>query len=115
MIDTVDGPRPQLVLPGAERISRAELFVRRLDQQGTMRQQEGRAGSAPAGGLPLFSNERNQGSLFETPSTINDLMVRQDVQVGDQVLQMERPARVVLAENDAQVERLKGLLACLRR
>ncbi len=115
MVNTVDGPRAQLVMPGAEQISTGELLRRRQDQAGTARQQSGRAGSASAGDLPLFSGERNQGSLFEAPSTFSDLMVRQDVQVGDRVVQMERPARVVMAENDAQVERLKGLLACLRR
>ena len=69
-VDTVDGPRAQLVMPGAERISTGELLRRRQEQAGTARQQSGRAGSASAGDLPLFSGERNQGSLFETPSPI---------------------------------------------
>ena len=59
LVATVDGQRAQIFLPGAERISTAELLRRRQEQAGTQRQQSGRAGAASAGDLPLFGNQRN--------------------------------------------------------
>jgi hypothetical protein len=61
VVDTVDGPREQLVIPGAERIRDKDLAERKM---------EGRKGSDKAqksvGDLPLFSDEKDQLSLFQS-------------------------------------------------
>jgi hypothetical protein len=117
MVNTVDGQRAQIVLPGAERISTAELLRRRQEQAGTQRQQSGRAGAASAGDLPLFGGQRNQGSLFETADSAYGPTVRQEVVIAEtgERFEMERPAVAVLMETETRVERLKRALACLRQ
>lgn len=117
LVATVDGQRAQIVLPGAERISTAELLRRRQGQAGTQRQQSGRAGAAPASDLPLFGSQRNQGSLFETAHSAYGPTVRQEVVIAEtgERFEMERPAAAVLAETETRVERLKRALACLRQ
>jgi hypothetical protein len=116
VIDTVDGPRQQLVLPGAERISTGELLARQQAAPGTQAQRAGQAGDRPTGDLPLFGDPGRQGQLLD-PARLEGITLRQEVVIAEtgERMQMERPAAAVLAESDARVARYKALLACLRR
>ncbi|MER8967726.1 D-Ala-D-Ala carboxypeptidase family metallohydrolase [Mesorhizobium sp. M0808] len=70
VIETMDGPREQFVIPGAEKISDKERAERLM--QG--RQRSGKP-QRDASGLPLFGDEKDQGSLFKLrrePQTTED-------------------------------------------
>lgn len=60
-VDTLDGPRDQLVIPGAEKISDKTLAERKMAAPL-------KAGKAQkdASGLPLFGDEKDQLSLFQS-------------------------------------------------
>ncbi|MER9217857.1 D-Ala-D-Ala carboxypeptidase family metallohydrolase [Mesorhizobium sp. M0644] len=60
VVETMDGPREQFVIPGAEKISDKERAERLM--QG--RQRSGKP-QRDASGLPLFGDETDQGSLFK--------------------------------------------------
>lgn len=59
-VDTLDGPREQLVIPGAEKASDRQLAERKM--QGRMQPSKPQR---DASGLPLFGDEKDQMSLFQ--------------------------------------------------
>ena len=58
-VQTADGPREQLVIPGAEKISDKELAERRFAEPKRPNKEQ-----KSAEGLPLFGDSKNQGELF---------------------------------------------------
>jgi hypothetical protein len=64
---TMDGPREQTVIPGAERVSDRELAERRM--QGRMQAKKPQRGVS---GTPLFGDEKDQLALFQKPASDND-------------------------------------------
>jgi ddrB-like ParB superfamily domain/Zeta toxin len=58
-VDMFDGPREQFVLPGAEKISDAQLAQRKAEEK--LRPTKGQK---DVGGLPLFGDEKDQMALF---------------------------------------------------
>ncbi len=71
LLDTIDGPREQLVIPGAERVSDRQLAERRMQERmRSRRQQAGDAG-------PLFGDEdTGQGTLFERAPPLYSALTR---------------------------------------
>lgn len=59
-VETVDGPREQLVIPGAEKVSDKTLAERTMEGK-----KKPKAPQKDTSGLPLFGDDKDQMSLFQ--------------------------------------------------
>lgn len=77
VVETIDGPADQYIVPGTERISDKELAERQF--AGKKKPTKARK---DAGGLPLFGDEKDQGSLFALRRALSTVEDGQRVQQG---------------------------------